>query len=124
MKRRQPSPTQGGSSAASDVYKRRVPYTRVVEHKHFSMRENERTVVTFEYPQPYATGREPFYPLRDWRNAQIYQRYRQLADEGSTIIGGRLGSYQYLDMQQVIGQAMVAAEREAGQPRRRAARAA
>ena len=93
---------------------RNVPYTRVVEHKHLSMRENERTVVTFEYPQPYATGREPFYPVRDWRNAQLYQRYRQLADEGTAIIGGRLGSYQYLDMDQVIGQAMVAAEQTLG----------
>jgi UDP-galactopyranose mutase len=96
----------------------------VVEHKHFSMRENERTVVTFEYPQAYEAGREPFYPLRDWRSIQLYQRYRRLADEGSAIIGGRLGSYQYFDMHQVIGQAMVAAKREIGQAQRQPARAA
>lgn len=97
---------------------RNVPYTRVVEHKHFAMRENERTVVTFEYPQAYERGREPFYPVRDWRSVQLYQRYRRLADEGTAIIGGRLGSYQYFDMHQVIGQAMVAAERETQVPRR------
>ena len=95
---------------------RNVPYTRVVEHKHFAMRESERTVVTFEYPQAYEAGREPFYPVRDWRSVQIYQRYRKLADESSAIIGGRLGSYQYFDMHQVIGQALVAAERELRAP--------
>ena len=96
---------------------RNVPYTRIVEHKHFAMRESERTVVTYEYPQPYQQGREAFYPVRDWRSVQIYQRYRRLADQGSVMIGGRLGSYQYFDMHQVIGQAMVAAERVLGQSR-------
>lgn len=89
-----------------------VPYTRVVEHKHFAMQESERSVVTYEYPQPYQHGREAFYPVRDWRSAQIYQRYRRLADQGTALIGGRLGSYQYFDMHQVIGQAMMTAQRE------------
>jgi UDP-galactopyranose mutase len=79
------------------------------------MRECERSVVTYEYPQPYQQGREAFYPVRDWRSLQIYQRYRRLADEGTTLIGGRLGSYQYFDMHQVVGQAMMAAHRELAQ---------
>jgi UDP-galactopyranose mutase len=104
-------------AAIVNYAERNVPYTRVVEHKHFAMRESERTVVTFEYPQPYEAGREPFYPVRDWRSTQTYQRYRKLADEGSAIIGGRLGSYQYFDMHQVVGQAMVAVERDLRAPR-------
>lgn len=93
---------------------RNVPYTRVVEHKHFAMQESERSVVTYEFPQAYQQGREAFYPVRDWRSQQIYLRYRRLADEGSAIIGGRLGSYQYFDMHQVVGQAMITAQRELG----------
>lgn len=91
-----------------------VPYTRVIEHKHFAMRESERTVVTYEYPQAYQQGREASYPVRDWRSVQTYQRYRRLADESSTIIGGRLGSYRYFDMDQTIVQSLAAAERELG----------
>lgn len=91
---------------------RGVPYTRIIEHKHFSMRETERSVVTYEYPQAYQQGREAFYPVRDWRNLQLYQRYRRLADTGTALVGGRLGSYQYLDMDEVIRQALLAAQRE------------
>jgi UDP-galactopyranose mutase len=91
-----------------------VPYTRIVEHKHFALQESGRTVVTYEHPQKYERGCEPFYPIRDWRNTNVYERYRQLAQRGDVIFGGRLGSYQYFDMHQVVGQAMATAKRELG----------
>ncbi|HEX6961901.1 MAG TPA: UDP-galactopyranose mutase [Lacipirellula sp.] len=91
-----------------------VPYTRIVEHKHFAMQQIDRTVITYEHPQSYERGREPFYPIRDWRNTAVYDRYRRLADATSVIFGGRLGTYQYFDMHQVVGQAMATARRELG----------
>ena len=89
-----------------------VPYTRIVEHKHFAMQDSPRTVITYEHPQAYEAGREPFYPIRDWRNTHVYDRYRQLAQATGVIFGGRLGSYQYFDMHQVVGQAVATAKRE------------
>jgi UDP-galactopyranose mutase len=93
-----------------------VPYTRIVEHKHFALQQCERTVITYEHPQKYERGREPFYPIRDWRNTAVYERYRLLSQSTGVIFGGRLGTYQYFDMHQVVGQAMVAAKRELGGP--------
>ena len=93
-----------------------IPYTRVVEHKHFAFQQSERTVVTYEYPQPYVTGREAFYPIRDSTNVQRYLRYRRLAHGSPFLIGGRLGCYQYFDMHQVVGQALAAADRVLGGP--------
>jgi UDP-galactopyranose mutase len=101
-----------------------VPYTRIVEHKHFALQQTERTVVTYEYPQKYERGREPFYPIRDWRNTNVYERYRQISQTGQVIFGGRLGSYQYFDMHQVVGQAMATAKRELSEGRQTTARAA
>jgi UDP-galactopyranose mutase len=101
-----------------------VPYTRIVEHKHFALQQSDRTVVTYEFPQKYERGREPFYPIRDWRNTNVYERYRQLSQTGRVVFGGRLGSYQYFDMHQVVGQAMAAAKRELSEGRQTTARAA
>ncbi len=101
-----------------------VPYTRIVEHKHFALQQTDRTVVTYEFPQKYDRGREPFYPIRDWRNTNVYERYRQLSQTGQVIFGGRLGSYQYFDMHQVVGQAMATAKRELSEGRQTTARAA
>jgi UDP-galactopyranose mutase len=101
-----------------------VPYTRIVEHKHFALQQSDRTVITYEFPQKYERGREPFYPIRDWRNTNVYERYRQLAQTGRAIFGGRLGSYQYFDMHQVVGQAIATAKRELGEGRQSIARAA
>jgi UDP-galactopyranose mutase len=89
-----------------------VPYTRVVEHKHFAMQQCDKTVVTREYPQKYEPGREAFYPLRDQENLFRYEEYRQLAVQTGVVFGGRLGSYQYYDMHQVIAQAMMMAEEQ------------
>lgn len=88
-----------------------VPYTRVVEHKHFALQQSDRTVLTYEYPQKFTPGAEAFYPVRDEANAQLYDRYRALAQTTAVVFGGRLGSYQYFDMHQVVGQALAAAGR-------------
>ncbi|MAT69188.1 MAG: UDP-galactopyranose mutase [Planctomycetaceae bacterium] len=98
-----------------------VPYTRIVEHKHFALQKCDRTVLTYEYPQAYERGGEAFYPIRDERNAKLYDRYRKLAASTNVLFGGRLGSYQYYDMHQVIAQAMTAAEKALAPSRSQAA---
>lgn len=98
-----------------------VPYTRIVEHKHFALQTCDRTVLTYEYPQAYERGGEAFYPIRDERNAKLYDRYRKLAASTNVLFGGRLGSYQYYDMHQVIAQAMTAAEKALRPPQSQAA---
>lgn len=89
-----------------------IPYTRIVEHKHFTRQRSETTVITREYPQEYNCGREAYYPIRDRRNKAIYERYRELAATSGILFGGRLGSYQYYDMHQVIAQALAIATKE------------
>jgi len=89
-----------------------IPYTRIIEHKHFDDTGSSQSIVTREYPQAYGAGREPYYPIRDARNEQIYQRYRALAQAEDLILGGRLGSYRYFDMHQVVGQAMKTARQQ------------
>jgi UDP-galactopyranose mutase len=76
------------------------------------MQQCDKTVVTREYPQKYEPGREAFYPLRDQENLFRYEEYRQLAAQTGVVFGGRLGSYQYYDMHQVIAQAMMMAEEQ------------
>ena len=86
-----------------------IPYTRIIEHKHFTFGEGdpEKTVITREYPQSWSPGAEPYYPIGDEANHKLYEKYRELADrETNTIFGGRLGSYRYMDMDQVVAQAM------------------
>ncbi len=89
-----------------------VPYTRTIEHKHFApgnqeLQQHQHTVVTYEYPQPWTLGKEPFYPLNDARNTAILQQYQQAAkQEAMVCFGGRLGRYQYLDMDDTIRAAL------------------
>lgn len=89
-----------------------VPYTRVIEHKHFesvgeSVGDNPRTVVTREYPSGCGKGREPYYPIPDERNNSIFMKYKSLADrEERYIFGGRLAEYRYLDMAPVMRRAL------------------
>jgi UDP-galactopyranose mutase len=84
------------------------PFTRVIEHKHFEKVRTANTVITHEYPRPWKRGIDPYYPVNDVENNSRYKQYRELADQEQTIFGGRLASYQYLNMDQVIGQAMKA----------------
>ena len=89
-----------------------VPYTRIIEHKHFALLDAPRTVVTYEYPEQYDETKIPYYPIRDDDNAALYERYRQLATDGGVIFGGRLGTYRYYDMHQVVAQAISIAQKE------------
>lgn len=86
-----------------------TPYTRIVEHKHFTFGAGnpEKTVVTKEYPQEWLPGEEAYYPIGDERNAALRERYEKLAKrEEHVTFGGRLGTYRYMDMDQVVAQAM------------------
>ena len=91
-----------------------VPFTRIVEHKHFDPQPSSRTVITREFPQAYDASQTPYYPIRDARNTAIYERYRAAAAESGVLFGGRLGTYQYYDMHQVVAQAMTLAARDLG----------
>ena len=85
-----------------------VPYTRIIEHKHFeclgnAVNDNPSTVVSYEYSTEWRPGMEPFYPVNDRRNNEIYLRYKALADaETDVIFGGRLAEYKYYDMSPLI----------------------
>jgi UDP-galactopyranose mutase len=95
-------------------YAEREPaYTRVIEHKHFVGGRQEKTVVTREYPQGWEAGREPYYPVNDEANGARYRRYAAEAGDGVLFLG-RLARYAYLDMDQAIGAALEAADREFG----------
>ncbi len=84
-----------------------VPYTRVIEHKHFVFGQQEKTVISREYPLAWKKGMEPYYPINDMENMKRYERYRKDADkERKVIFGGRLGSYQYYDMQDTVKAAL------------------
>jgi UDP-galactopyranose mutase len=83
------------------------PYTRIIEHKHFEKTQSEKTVITMEYPQEYAEGLIPYYPINNDKNQRIYDEYK-FASKSLTkfIFGGRLSEYKYMDMHVVIESAM------------------
>ena len=80
-----------------------VPYTRIIEHKHFEFGTQPKTVITREYPADWTGKEEPYYPINDERNNRLYEKYKALADqEDRVIFGGRLGMYRYYDMHQAV----------------------
>ena len=84
-----------------------VPYTRIIEHKHFEYGTQDKTVITREYPATWKKGNEPYYPMNDDKNNALYAKYKALADkENNVIFGGRLGMYKYFDMHHVIAEAL------------------
>lgn len=90
-----------------------VPYTRIIEHKHFEFGTQPKTVITREYPAAWTGKEEPYYPINDERNNRLYEKYKALADqEDRVIFGGRLGMYRYYDMHQVIAEALESARKE------------
>lgn len=90
-----------------------IPYTRIIEHKHFNFGTQPDTVITKEYPSDWKKGDEPYYPINDERNNALYLKYKQRADnETNVIFGGRLATYKYYDMHQVIGAALETVKRE------------
>ena len=91
---------------------RETPYTRVIEHKHFEFGTQDKTVVTKEYPTDWEEGMEPYYPVNDDKNQELYQKYRSLAEKDDLLIGGRLAEYKYYDMDKVIESAFQLVEKE------------
>lgn len=78
-------------------------YTRIIEHKHFEFGTQDSTIITKEYPLEWKKGIDPYYPINDEKNTLKYEKYRQRSmNEGKVIFGGRLGTYQYTDMQDTI----------------------
>jgi UDP-galactopyranose mutase len=84
-----------------------VPWTRIIEHKHFTRAKTEKTIITREIPTAWNKDKVPYYPINDDRNTEIFRKYREKADSlPNVIFGGRLSEYRYYDMHQVIGSAM------------------
>jgi len=84
-----------------------VPYTRIIEHKHFEFGKQDNTVITYEYPDDWDKTKVPYYPVNDDKNNKIYKKYKELADNGDKVVfGGRLAEYKYYDMHQVVGSAL------------------
>ena len=95
-------------NAVVNYTEREIPYTRIIEHKHFEMFGQEvyncpKTVISKEYSREWTEGMEPYYPVNDVRNNDLYQRYKELADkEEKVVFGGRLAEYKYYDMAPII----------------------
>ena len=96
--------------AVVNYTEREIPYTRIIEHKHFEFGQQKGTVITREYPAEWQQGDEPYYPVNDARNNEHYKKYAELAaKEENVTFGGRLGQYKYYDMDKVIAAALDAA---------------
>lgn len=94
-------------NAVVNYTEREIPYTRIIEHKHFEFGAGKGTVITREYPADWKRGDEPYYPVNDDRNNQLYAAYQKLAEqEKNVLFGGRLGQYKYYDMDKVIAAAL------------------
>lgn len=94
-------------NAAVNYTDRETPWTRIIEHKWFEFGTQSKTVISREYSSEWKPGDEPYYPVNDARNGQLYQQYKALADgESKVIFGGRLGEYKYYDMDAVIASAL------------------
>ncbi len=91
----------------------KVPYTRIIEHKHFEFGNQKKTVISREYSSEWRKGMEPYYPVNDEENNALYHKYKELADqENKVIFGGRLGQYKYYDMDKVVAAALELCEKE------------
>ncbi len=96
---------QGNSVVNFTEYE--IPYTRIIEHKHFTFGKQPKTVITKEYPDTWTRQKEPYYPINDEKNNSLYEKYKKLAEKDKNVIfGGRLGEYKYYNMDQVIKQAL------------------
>ncbi len=94
---------------------REIPFTRIIEHKHFEFGTQPKTVITHEFPAEWDESNEPFYPINDQLNNETYRKYKELADqEQNVIFGGRLAEYRYYDMHQIIGSALKKVETHFG----------
>ncbi len=100
-------------NAVVNYTEREVPYTRIIEHKHFEFGTQPDTIITREYPAVWKKGDEPYYPINDDRNNTLFAKYQELAEkEKNVLFGGRLGQYKYYDMDKVIEAALQMVEAE------------
>ena len=94
-------------NAVVNYTEREVPYTRIIEHKHFEFGKQEKTVISREYSSEWSVGMEPYYPVNDEKNNALFEEYKKLAEkEENVIFGGRLGDYKYYDMDKVVAAAL------------------
>lgn len=100
-------------NAVVNYTEREVPYTRIIEHKHFEFEKQEKTVISREYSSEWHVGMEPYYPVNNETNNALFEKYKELAaKEENVIFGGRLGNYKYYDMDKVIEAALEVCEGE------------
>lgn len=101
-------------NAVVNYTEREIPYTRIIEHKHFEFDSTSPdTIITREYPANWEKGDEPYYPINDERNGELFAQYQKLAEaEQNVLFGGRLGQYKYYDMDKVIEAALQMVEKE------------
>ena len=100
-------------NAAVNYTDRETPWTRIIEHKHFEFGTQPKTVITREYPAAWEKGKEPYYPINDPKNDELFDKYeRRALEEKNVLFGGRLGMYRYMDMDKVIEEALNMAETE------------
>ena len=92
--------------AVVNYTEREIPYTRVIEHKHFNFGTQPKTVITKEYPTDWQEGMEPYYPVNDAKNGELYKAYAALAEREGTLFGGRLAQYRYFDMDDTVEEAL------------------
>ena len=94
-------------NAVVNYTEREVPYTRIIEHKHFEFGKQEKTVISKEYSSEWKVGMEPYYPVNNEQNNKLFEEYKKLAEQEKIVIfGGRLGNYMYYDMDKVIEAAL------------------
>ena len=90
-------------NAVVNYTEREVPYTRIIEHKHFEFGNQPKTVISKEYSSEWKPGIEPYYPINDDRNTKLYNQYYELSKQEYNVhFGGRLGQYKYYNMDDVI----------------------
>ena len=90
-----------------------VPYTRIIEHKHFEFGQQPKTVISREYSDRWIKGKEPYYPINNNNNNELYNRYKTLAGKDKNVVfGGRLGQYKYYDMDKIIEEALKCVKEE------------
>ena len=100
-------------NAVVNYNEREVPYTRIIEHKHFEFGKQPKTVITREYPAEWKRGDEPYYPVNNEKNAEIFRKYQELAEkEKNVIFGGRLADYRYYDMHHVFERVLEVVKKE------------
>ena len=100
-------------NAAVNYTDAETPWTRIIEHKWFEFGDQPKTVISREYSSEWKLGDEPYYPVNDEKNGNLYAEYKKIADaESNVIFGGRLGEYKYYDMDAVIASALEMCEKE------------